>query len=485
MADAILAKAPVSTPFVISSLSEKQRIAFDAIRDGHNVFLTGPGGTGKTYLISLVKESLPNVAVTAMTGCAALLLGQGAKTIHSWAGIGLGTGGLDQIIGRIRMMKKAATAWRNTRTLIIDEISMMTPDILELLDKVGKRLRNSSRPFGGLQVVFVGDFFQLPPVAKGVETAFAFQSHVWLQTIQKTVALDRIFRQEDSVFQKILDEARIGEISVNSLATLKSRCNLDYSGELIKPTILLARKADVELINKGSLDALPGEVRIYSAKTKNGKHPPSEAKKIVEKMDANSPYVIDLVLKKGAQVMLIKNVDPENGLVNGSRGIVTDFTPQGKPVVHFKIGTEVTVDYEIWASDHESPVERIQIPLCLAYALTIHKSQGATLDCALIDVGPKIFECGQAYVALSRVKSLDGLYISSVAAAAFRAHPTVKSFYAGTYTPVVKEAPPMVPELNTESYAFEEEGEYKKEEAVVLRKQPSINSFFGGISRKA
>ena len=489
----LLASAPTpaataakpSTPFVISSLSEKQRIAFDAIRDGHNVFLTGPGGTGKTYLIGLIKESLSNVAVTAMTGCAALLLGQGAKTIHSWAGIGLGTGPFEQLIGRIRMMKKAATAWRNTRTLIIDEISMMTPDILELLDKVGKRLRNSSRPFGGLQVVFVGDFFQLPPVAKGVETAFAFQSPVWLQTIQKTVALDRIFRQEDSAFQKILDEARIGEISANSLATLKSRCNLDYSGELIKPTILLARKTDVELINKGSLDALPGEVRIYSAKTKNGKHTPSDAKKIVEKMDANSPYVTELVLKKGAQVMLIKNVDPENGLVNGSRGIVTDFTPQGKPVVHFKIGTEVTVDHEIWASDHESPVERIQIPLCLAYALTIHKSQGATLDCALIDVGPKIFECGQAYVALSRVKSLDGLYISSVSATAFRAHPTVKSFYAGTYIPVVKEAPPMVPELNTESYAFEEEGEYKKEEAVVLRKQPSINSFFGGISRKA
>ena len=489
----LLASAPTpaataakpSTPFVISSLSEKQRIAFDAIRDGHNVFLTGPGGTGKTFLIGLIKESLSNVAVTAMTGCAALLLGQGAKTIHSWAGIGLGTGPFEQMIGRIRMMKKAATAWKNTRTLIIDEISMMTPDILELLDRVGKRLRNSSRPFGGLQVVFVGDFFQLPPVAKAVETAFAFQSPVWLQTIEKTVALDRIFRQEDSAFQKILDEARIGEISPRSLATLKSRCNLDYSGELIKPTILLARKADVELINKGSLDALLGEARIYSAKTKNGKHPPSEAKKIVEKMDANSPYVTELVLKKGAQVMLIKNIDPENGLVNGSRGIVTDFTPQGKPVVHFKIGTEVTVDHEIWASDHESPVERIQIPLCLAYALTIHKSQGATLDCALIDVGPKIFECGQAYVALSRVKSLDGLYISSVSATAFRAHPTVKSFYAGTYIPVVKEAPPMVPELNTESYAFEEEGEYKKEEAVVLRKQPSINSFFGGISRKA
>ena len=269
----LLASAPTpaataakpSTQFVISSLSEKQRIAFDAVRDGHNVFLTGPGGTGKTYLIGLIKESLSNVAVTAMTGCAALLLGQGAKTIHSWAGIGLGTGPFEQLIGRIRMMKKAATAWRNTRTLIIDEISMMTPDILELLDKVGKRLRNSSRPFGGLQVVFVGDFFQLPPVAKGVETAFAFQSPVWLQTIQKTVALDRIFRQEDSAFQKILDEARIGEISPRSLATLKSRCSLDYSGELIKPTILLARKADVELINKGSLDALPGEVRIYSA----------------------------------------------------------------------------------------------------------------------------------------------------------------------------------------------------------------------------
>jgi len=474
VADATLAKAPVPPLFRISSLSEKQRLAFDAIQEGQNVFLTGPGGTGKTYLIGLIKETLPNVAVTAMTGCAALLLGQGAKTIHSWAGIGLGTGGFEQMIGRIRMMKKAAVAWRNTRTLIIDEISMMTPDILELLDKVGKRLRNSSRPFGGLQVVFVGDFFQLPPVAKGVETAFAFQSSIWNATIEKTVALDRIFRQEDSAFQKILDEARIGEISVKSLATLKLRCSLDYSGELIKPTILLARKADVELINKGSLDALPEEPRLYSAKTKNGKHPPSEVKKIVEKMDANNPYVPELVLKKGAQVMLIKNVDPENGLVNGSRGIVTDFTPQGKPVVHFKVGTEVTVDYEIWASDHDSPVERIQIPLCLAYALTIHKSQGATLDCALIDVGPKIFEYGQAYVALSRVKSLEGLYISSVSAEAFRAHPTVKSFYSGTY-----QAPPpkqVVPELKTESYAFDEE-------AVVLRKQPSINTFFTGINR--
>ena len=480
----VFTPAPVeeisANTYSIDSLSPEQREAYISIRNGENIFLTGPGGTGKSYLIGLLKQTIPDIAITAMTGCAALLLGHGARTIHSWAGIGLGTEPVDRIISRLRFIKTMSSGWRKSSALVIDEVSMMTPEILELLDEVGQRIRNSPLPFGGLQLIFVGDFLQLPPVTKGEESRFAFQSPTWHRCIKKTIQLKRIFRQKDAIFQKILDEARIGALSPESLEILKSRRGLDYSQELIQPTILSSRKTEVEMINARSLATLEGEAHTYTITTKGNGNPSSKVKTIVERMDRDGSYVTELILKLGAQVMLLKNLSQEEGLVNGSRGVVVGFSLSGKPIVRFRNGTTKTIKEESWKSDTEAPVERIQIPLRLAYAITIHKSQGSTLDCALIDVGPNIFEYGQAYVALSRAKSLDSLYIKAVTSSAFRANPVVLAFYEGRPYPIGSTAPPP---LQDDTYNIEDDipdvSITEEECKVVLTKKGSdIRSFF-------
>jgi len=465
----------------MDSLSQEQKDAFTAIQRGENIFLTGPGGTGKSYIISLLRSRFPDkqIAITAMTGCAALLIGNNAKTLHSWAGIGLGKGTVPSHVSTIRKIAPLAKRWRSVDLLVIDEVSMLTPDLLDLLNEIGKQIRKSSRPMGGIQVVFVGDFLQLPPVAKGGIAHFAFETPSWTEIITKKIHLKRIFRQEDVTFQKILDEARFGELSPASLEVLKSRSNLTWSSDekvAIQPTMLFTRKLDVEAINKEKLDQLEGTAYSFSAKTLPvSGHSAAEITKTVDKMDKDASYVPELLLKVGAQVMLLTNVEAERGLVNGSRGVVTGFKEDKAhwPIVLFKNGEHTVVSPHIWKSEHDAPIERQQIPLRLAYALTIHKAQGATLDCALIDVGSSTFEYGQAYVALSRVKSLDSLYVHEVSSGAFRAHPTVRKFYSGTY-----EAPqPLISDekLTLAGYAFADE----EEEAPLKEKQASLTSYFG------
>jgi len=430
----------------METLSTEQKEAYDAILRGESIFLTGPGGTGKSHLIGLLAERLPalgrTLAITALTGCAALLLGNGAKTFHSWGGIGLGKETAEKLATSIKKVTPLKKRWRDTDALIIDEISMMTPELLELINQIAKIVRKNEKPMGGIQMIFVGDFLQLPPVAKGGLVKFAFESPVWHEIVKKTIQLKHIFRQKDPVFQTILDEARNGELSSQSLTVLKSRRDLSWENEPIQPTLLFSRNMDVDTINNAKLAQLECASQIFSAKTiSTGEQGPVDLQRIVEKMDKDANYVQELTLKVGAQVMLITNLDQERGLVNGSRGVVTGFKELiNWPIVRFKNNQYVTIEQHIWKSEHDKPVERSQIPLRLAYALTIHKAQGATLDCALIDIGMNTFEYGQAYVALSRLKSLDSLYIHEVTAGAFRAHPLVKKFYAGLY-----EAPAPLP----------------------------------------
>lgn len=417
-------------------LNPEQQDAYDAIMSGKSIFLTGPGGTGKSFLLQRIERDFKaktgrKIAVTAMTGCAALLLGPYAKTLHSWAGVGLGRGTVEELVAAILLKKKSKATWKTTSCLVLDEVSMLTPELLEKLDQIGRQVRGHlSSPFGGMQVVFVGDFFQLPPVVKGSQGAFAFESPLWPTIVKKTIELTTIVRQKDPVFQKILNEARIGALSKESYEVLLTRKTKAWRKLEIKPTMLFTKNTDVNSINENSLAKLESEEHVFEVKTIKTKYFPEDVvRMLIDKLDKDASYVQVLSLKVGAQVMVVTNLDPETGLVNGSRGVVTDFAPDGSPVVKFVKSTVVIRPHKWEADGKDSGLAREQIPLKLAYAITIHKAQGATLDCALVDVGPATFEYGQAYVALSRARSLDALYIHDIDPGAFRAHPTVKAFY--------------------------------------------------------
>jgi ATP-dependent DNA helicase PIF1 len=429
----------------MESCTEEQKAAIEAVLRGESVFITGPGGTGKSYILDILYSDFKRVnrtiAVTAMTGCAALLIGAHAKTLHSWAGIGLGREPLSHIVSAIHKNGRKKNNWKKTDCLVIDEVSMMTPALLSLLDDVGKAVRKCyNKPFGGLQVVFVGDFYQLPPVCRaGEKMSFAFESPVWKSIVEKTYVLTVIQRQRDPIFQKVLDEARKGELSDESYQILLERKAAKWKGNPIRPTMLFTRNDDINTINQSYLDRLPGEVKVFEATTEAPpRTSPEDVGYQVQRLDKDAPYEPILRLKVGAQVMLLAQQyeergdkkEPIHGLVNGSRGVVTEFTPCNNPIVKFMNGKILIMKEHTWSSDDtESAVKRKQIPLRLAYALTIHKAQGASLDSALIDVGSATFEYGQAYVALSRVRSLDALYIHDIEKAAFRVHPAVKEFY--------------------------------------------------------
>ena len=439
----------------MTTLNDDQVAALNAVKTGRNIFLTGAGGTGKSHTIRAIvawaKATGVRYDVTAMTGCAALLLGLKAKTLHSWAGIGLGRESPASLAESIKRSRKTQRRWMDCQLLIIDEISMMTPELLEKLDFIARRVRR--RPdakFGGIQLLLAGDFCQLPPVQKPSATGgggdapatptplFAFESASWATLIDATHHLTKIERQPDPVFQAILTEARMGALSEASIAILQGRKGLPWATDQIRPTLIFSRNADVAAINAANMDALDGESVIFKAATIHGSTGSSAGASAIDaeletqlnRLDLDAPYEPILELKIGAQVMLLTNLDQEMGLVNGSRGVILHFTSTGLPVVRFlSVSEPVTIDRATWMLPDNDQIGRAQIPLKVAYAITIHKSQGATLDCALIDIGSNTFEYGQAYVALSRVRSLEGLHIWSLNPFKVRCHPAVSAFY--------------------------------------------------------
>jgi ATP-dependent DNA helicase PIF1 len=440
------------------SLNTEQAAALEAVKHGRSIFLTGAGGTGKSHTIRAITTWATaagiRYALTALTGCAALLLGQGAKTLHSWAGIGLAREAPHVLAETVRRNRRAARRWLDTQLLIVDEISMMSPELLEKLDAVARRVRRRAEiPFGGIQLVLAGDFCQLPPVVKGSDaTRFCFELPLWRDLIRETIYLHEIQRQSDPVFQQILTEARMGALSTESVGLLEKRMGLPWQENEIRPTLLFARNAEVDSVNRRNMEVLEGERRIYDVQTvvmekSTGRRPaavapPSSTLPVtaddpdvaaaLERLDSDAPYDPSLQLAVGAQVMLLINMDQERGLVNGSRGVVLRYTPGGLPVVRFLSCPEpVIVDRASWWLSDYDGIGRSQIPLRIAYAVTIHKAQGATLDSALIDIGSSTFEYGQAYVALSRVRSLEGLYIWKLDPRKIRCHPAVAAFYGG------------------------------------------------------
>jgi len=384
----------------------KQDIALKILCSGKNVFLTGSAGTGKTYIINkyveYLKEREIELAIVAPTGIAASHIG--GKTIHSFFSIGIRTYIDDNYLGWLLKQPFLRTRLGNLKVLIMDEVSMVSPELFSSMDKILRAFKYSEKPFGGVQVILSGDFFQLPPIAKEQkEIKFVWQTDLWQDMGLKICYLEEKFRQKDDTLITILEEIRSGGVSENSMKIFRS-C---YKKKLVnnfRATKLYTHNVDVDRINETEIDKLSGEPVIFEADTKG-------SKKNIEKIFKGSLMAESVKIKKGAMVIFIKN-NYEKGYINGTLGKVVSFSREENfPIVEIFSGRKIIADQDEWLlEDDNGKIKAIvkQIPLKLAWALTVHKSQGMTLDAAEIDLS-KTFEIGQGYVALSRIKSIEGL----------------------------------------------------------------------------
>lgn len=385
-----------------------QELALAILKSGVNVFLTGSAGTGKTYVLNKYIEYLKArkvpVSVTASTGIAATHL-QGT-TIHAWSGIGIKNELSQRNLRDLKEKKYLKKHIDKTRVLIIDEISMLHKKQFDMVDEVLRFFRSNNKPFGGLQVVLCGDFFQLPPIGTNGETnreKFCFMSEAWLHASLNICYLDDQFRQTDSDLNGILNEIRTGNISKRSVDMLANAGN-EIDAE--EPTRLYTHNIDVDRINSGHISKISGRKKTFKAKIKGNL-------KLAESIKKSIMAPEKLELKKDAKVMFVKN-NYEKGYLNGSLGTVLRYNEEGYPLVRLDSGYEIVAEPEDWRIEDEAGkllVSYAQVPLRLAWAITVHKSQGMTLDAAVMDLS-KTFEKGQGYVALSRVKALNGLQLA-------------------------------------------------------------------------
>lgn len=396
-----------------------QSKALQVLKTGANVFLTGQPGSGKTYTINQYVKWLNDnrivPSITASTGIAATHIG--GVTIHSWSGIGINEALTDDQIEAIADQRWIRNKVGSAKVLIIDEVSMLPAHVLDLVDRVCRKAKlEKDLPFGGMQVILVGDFFQLPPVAKkGTKASFVFNSDAWKALDLKTCVLHEQHRQEDGVYLEVLTAMRNGALTPTHKKVLDGRIIVDGKGET--RTRLFTHNGDVDALNTTELRKLPGDLESFGMEE-------SGVPALIATLKKNclSPEI--LKLKQSALVMFTRN-NFEDGYVNGTLGQIEGFS-NGLPMVRTQDGDLITPDYQEWSiKEGDRTIAAIrQIPLRLAWAITVHKSQGMSLDSAIIDLGAA-FEYGQGYVALSRVRSLKGLFLEGLNDKALEMHPEV------------------------------------------------------------
>lgn len=388
-----------------------QETALSILKNGHNVYLTGSAGTGKTYLINqyvkyLKVREVP-VAVTASTGIAATHIG--GQTIHSWSGIGIKEMVGKEDFDRIRKNKQTVSRLVETKVLIIDEISMLSGKVLTGINDILKHFRKSEKAFGGVQIILSGDFFQLPPVSRyqvSNREKFAFMAPIWVQSEFKICYLTVQFRQTETFLTKFLSEIRAQDIAEESVKMVQDKLKENPEENGVK---LFTHNADVDAMNASKLAASLNSKEVFVAVTK-GKG------KIVEGLMQSVLASPSLELKVGAKVMFVRN-NPERGYFNGTMGEIMEFDgEEGYPLVKTQQGRWVLAKPEEWTITDEKDnilASYKQVPLRLAWAITVHKSQGMTLEKAEIDLS-KTFEPGQGYVALSRLRDWEGLQLRGI-----------------------------------------------------------------------
>ena len=384
------------------------------------MFLTGRAGSGKTFLlnsyVNYLREKKIGVAVTASTGIAATHID--GMTIHSWSGIGIHDSLSPDMIHALADSKRLRDRFIRTEVLIIDEVSMLRGVVLDMLNAILKSARSSFDPFGGMQVILCGDFFQLPPVVPGDNSSdhFAFKSSAWREMSPKICYLTTQFRQSEGELLSILNDIREASVDADTVEKLRARHGADINGKDF--TRLYSHNVNVDAINSTEISKIASEAHSYNMETRG-------AKKIAADLKRSCLAPEELVLKVGAVVMFLRN-NFEKGYANGTLGTVVAFDEEGNPVVETRKGKKISVLSEAWRLEENGKLlaEIRQLPLRLAWAITVHKSQGMSLDAAEIDLS-RAFEPGMGYVALSRVRSIDGLRLVGINEMALRVHPEI------------------------------------------------------------
>lgn len=394
-------------------MNEKQLEAFELVKNGNNIFLTGSAGTGKSFTIKKIVEYLEinkiNYALTALTGCAASLIN--GQTLHSYFCLGIDKK-LNEIYNDIIKYTPIYKKIKKLETLIIDEVSMMNNELLELIDKLLKLLHNNDVVFGDIQVIMVGDFHQLPPIIGN----YCFTSDIWDSlNMNKIILKDLIRQKDDIILQEILEEMRTGKISDNSYNILKDLNNTEFKGD-IKPTKLFPININVDKINdiefKKLMKINNNNFKIYKAKSK---YP----LKNIENYD--------IKLTLNAQVMIVRNISIEQHLVNGTRGIIIGLL-DNTIIIKDKNNIIHTISY--YTDLNKNNKNNISfMPVKLAYAISIHKSQGSSIDCLELDLGEDIFVSGQTYTALSRATNINNIRIININKSSFFVNKQILDFY--------------------------------------------------------